>query len=180
MEIKGGRVEEELHKANIPLVIDTYDDIFSDFDPRPFSERALSDDFLLECKKAALDKGEGVELIISMPANLRNINSELKIKKRLKEHFKKYHLKKESELKKIKQEGFTWVIMGIAILIGVIFGSLNISNTLLQSIIVIFEIPSWFLVWEGMSKILIESRKLEPDGLFYHKMASAQITFISI
>ena len=36
---------------DIKIWIDEYDGIFSDFDPRPYSERNMSDDFLNECNK---------------------------------------------------------------------------------------------------------------------------------
>ena len=49
-----------LKKSEISLSLDNYDDIFSDFDPRPFSQRALSDDFLIEAKKASRDKVSGI------------------------------------------------------------------------------------------------------------------------
>jgi len=45
---KDTRENEEMHKkkllqlSEISLIIDTYDDIFSDFDPRPYSQRALA------------------------------------------------------------------------------------------------------------------------------------------
>ena len=35
-------------EGNVSLVLESYNDIFSDFDPRNYSERALSDDFLIE------------------------------------------------------------------------------------------------------------------------------------
>ena len=44
-------IKELLEKTQISLWLDDYADIFSDFDPRPFSQRALSDDFLNEAKK---------------------------------------------------------------------------------------------------------------------------------
>ena len=39
--------EVELREGNISLVLDSYDDLFSDFDPRDYSQKALSDDFLV-------------------------------------------------------------------------------------------------------------------------------------
>src|SRR5690349_704077 len=44
-----------LIKSELSIWLDTYDDIFSDFDPRPLNERALSDDFLSEARKMARD-----------------------------------------------------------------------------------------------------------------------------
>ena len=34
--------QDLLSKGEISILLDTYDDIFSDFDPRPYSQRALS------------------------------------------------------------------------------------------------------------------------------------------
>ena len=34
-----------LELAEISILLDSYDDIFSDFDPSPYSERTLSDDY---------------------------------------------------------------------------------------------------------------------------------------
>ena len=178
-ELKEERLSEELVRSNIPLILNSYEDLFSDFDPRSFAERALSDDFLLECKKAVIDKEEGLELIFAVPRNKRSITDETKIKKRLKDHFRKHHLVKEDEIKTLKKIGWSWVGIGVLILVGVIYGSLTISNTFFQAVIAIFEIPSWFLVWEGLGKVFIDSKKKQPDQEFYHKMASATISFRS-
>ena len=45
MKLKKKAVEEKntaLKEGNISLILDSYDDIFSDFDPRDFSERSLN------------------------------------------------------------------------------------------------------------------------------------------
>ena len=170
---------ELIQQANIPLVLNSYIDIFSSFDPRPFSEKALSDDFLIECKRAARDKDDvGLELILAIPKEKRNIGDEFKIKKRLREHFHKHFLEKEREMLKIKKEGFGWVFLGSFIMVFVLYGLFSFdSNIFLRSLMTLLEIPSWFLIWEGMGKILIDSRKLEPDFHFYKKMASCEIVF---
>ncbi|MBI4652464.1 hypothetical protein HY745_14550 [Candidatus Desantisbacteria bacterium] len=78
-----------LDMVQVSLQIDSYDDIFSDFDPRPFSERTLSDDFLLESKKAFREKESGrFELRFLIPIKERKLESEKIIKKRLTDHFK--------------------------------------------------------------------------------------------
>ena len=85
--------QELLAKSEISLILDTYDDIFSDFDPRPYEERALSDDFLLEAKKASRDKATGtIELIFMMPAGKRDTHKESLIKRRLRDHFRKHYI----------------------------------------------------------------------------------------
>src|SRR3989344_5995509 len=98
--------KELLAKSEISLLLDTYDGIFSDFDPRPYNERALSDDFLLEAKKASRDKATGtIELIFMMPADKMDMHQESLIKKRLRDHFKKHHARIQKEKKGIVKNG---------------------------------------------------------------------------
>jgi hypothetical protein len=169
---------EIFRERNISLILEGYHDIFSDFDPRPFSERAISDDFLLECKRAAIDKAEhGIEIILSVPKTIRNSADESKIKQRLKEHFHKHYLRQEKEINKTRKEGIIWVLIGAAFLSGILYGIIRFQTVILNAFFTILEVPSWFLMWEGMNKILLEPRKEEPEFRFYHKMANAHILF---
>jgi len=167
-----------LKQSNISLILDSYDDIFSSFDARPYSEKALSVDFLAECKNAVRDKGEyEIEMRLLMPKDKRNFKEETTIKKRLKIHFGKHFVEKEQEILKVKKEGFIWVSLGVLLLLGIIFVSFKFPEAVFASFIYILEVPSWFLMWEGMAKILIDARKIEPDFIFYKKMASAVANF---
>jgi len=171
---------EIIKRSNIPLILDSYNDIFSSFDSRPFNEKALSDDFLIECKKAARDKDDnGIELVLAMPKARRNINDEFKIKKRLREHFRKHFIEKEKEISGIKNRGIRWVTFGSLLIFGVVYGLINAENEILQAIWPIFEVPGWFLVWEGMGKIFFDSAKLESDFKFYKKMSNCEVIFRS-
>ena len=167
-----------LKQGNISLILDSYDDIFSSFDARPYSEKALSVDFLAECKNAVRDKGEfEIEMRLLMPKDKRSLKDETTIKKRLKSHFGKHFLEKEKEIVKVKKEGFIWVLLGAVLLLGIIFASFKFSEAFFSSFITLLEVPSWFLMWEGMAKIFLDARKIEPDFLFYKKMASVAINF---
>jgi len=169
---------EEFKHANISLILDSYNDIFSSFDARGFVEKSLSVDFLDECKRAVRDKDDrDLELILSLPKAKRNLNDEFKIKKRLRDHFKKHSAEKEKEMMKIKNEGKAWVAFGGILIFLVVYGLVKLDSILFQSILSIFEVPGWFLVWEGMGKIFKDSRVFEPEHAFYQKMASAHIVF---
>lgn len=180
MEIKEERLKEELQHANVSLILEGYHDIFSSFDPRPYSEKALSDDFLIECKRAARDKDEdGFELILSLPKAKRIFADEVKIRKRLKDHFRKHYIEKEKENSKLKKKGVFWVFLGVIINILVVSGLINFESNLLHTILSIFEVPSWFLMWEGLGKIFIDPYKNEFEYQFYKKMSNVTITFRS-
>ena len=76
----------------ISIWLDSYDDIFSDFDSRPLSERTVSDDFLSEVRKVCDEKSRNkIHLKLSIPESLRNTEDEKIIIKRLHLFFRNSH-----------------------------------------------------------------------------------------
>jgi len=172
MENKDAGIKEE----NISLVLDSYEDIFSDFDPRSYSEKALSHDFLQECKRAAMDKKEGIELRLMVPKVKRNPADEAKIKKRLKSHFQKHFNEKKREISMSRKAGLGWFFLGVVIMI---FATLLYGHEgfLFNLFIIMAEPASWFFFWEGLDKAFIDIRDKRPDYEFYEKMADAETNF---
>ena len=183
MEIKISEAEKIklLKQSEISLILDTYDDIFSDFDPRHYSERALSDDFLLEAKKASRDKKTGIELTFLIPAIQRDIPKENTIKKRLREHFKNHHARLHTEMQKTKKSGLGFAAVGIVIMFLASFILFKYSKNgfLFSFLITLLEPAGWFLFWEGLNLTIFESRKVNPDLIFYEKMTKCGISFNS-
>jgi hypothetical protein len=171
-----------LELASISLILDHYDDIFSDFDPRPFSQRALSDDFLLEAKKASVDKPSGqIELKFMIPTVERNSTTEATIKKRLREHFKRHAEQLLTEYRKFVRQGvqLTSIGIGFMILTAIILYKYPEGNFFANFLIILLEPASWFLFWEGMSQVIFESKEKKPDVEFYEKMSTCEIKFLS-
>ena len=167
--------------AGIPLVLDSYDDIFSDFDARSYSEKALSGDFLLECKKASVDKNDKIRLRLFLPKNKRNLLEEIKIKKRLKEHFNKHFRQKKREITGMKMEGAFWAFMGAVMMVVSAFflgkQDLSFGIHLLTTLV---QPAGWFFLWEGLAKILIAPKEKLPDYYFYKKMSGSEISFANL
>lgn len=161
----------------ISLKLDQLDDIFSDFDIRPYSKRALSVDFIDEIKRASHDKNHGeIELTLHLPEKERNEHQELIIKDRLNAHFKKHHQLIAKEKKRVVRLGLTMVFLGI---ICMILASLALfrdaSGSFGLSFLVVFLEPAaWFLLWEGMDLILFNSKNINRDLEFYRKMTGVQ------
>ncbi len=166
-------------KEEIPLILNSYEDIFSDFDPRTFSQKALSGDFLLECKKASIDKKK-IELKLFIPRKKRNLKEEIKIKRRLKEHFKKHTKEKKKEIRKLKLNGIFWVVLGSVMMIVSAFFFTTPSSFFLHLLATLVQPAGWFFLWEGLAKILITPKEKIPDYLFYKKMANSEISFMNI
>lgn len=177
--------ELTLREGNISLILDSYDDLFSDFDPRPYSQKALSDDFLAECKRSARDKEGVTELRLLVPNNKRKIHEENLIRKRLKEHFRKHFKEEEKEIKKIRRSGLLWFFIGsIILVISTLLYEYKITgNALFQFImnflVIISQPAGWFTFWEGLNRIFVETRKNKQDYDFYKKMSNANIYFLN-
>jgi hypothetical protein len=169
-----------LKKSEISIWLDTYDDIFSDFDPRPFSQRALSDDFINETKKASRDKASGsIQLSFLVPKTLRNTSNESLIRKRLRDHFKKHHQLLHDEIKQQRKKGYLLLMVGIFIMFTSTFLLFEYPNKslVISFLVTLFEPAGWFLFWEGMSEVIFRSTTKKPDLEFYEKMIKCDILF---
>lgn len=165
-------------EGNISLILDSYEDIFSDFDPRPYSDRSLSEDFLAECERAAREKEAGIELRFLVPKSKRKLVDEAKIKKRLKSHFNKHFHIKAKEIRKIKNEGWLWFAIGMIVMFCATF-LYNLEGFFFAFLFILAEPAGWFLAWEGLDKVLMESREKRPKYEFYKKMSSVKIEFLN-
>src|SRR3989344_5643393 len=176
------KTQKMLQQSEISLLLDSYDDIFSDFDPRPYNQRALSQDFLAESQRAARDKASGqIQLKFMILGSRRDAVHEALIKKRLKEHFKKHFEEARAQVNQVIQQGVVFAVIGIVLMFAatlVLFRSPE--TTMLTSFLVIFLEPAgWFFFWEGLNLVIFESKKMRPNLKFYEKMVKSEIVFLS-
>lgn len=169
-----------LERSEVSLWLDTYEDIFSDFDPRPYSERAVSDDFLAESRKAFREKRSGrVELKFLIPEKERQIRTETVIKKRLKEYFQKNSDRQKQETQKAKNVVKTLLTAGLLmLLLSSIISYSNPKIFILYLLITFFDLGGWLSVWFGLEHFIYDIRAKQPESEFYEKMADAEINFI--
>jgi hypothetical protein len=169
-----------LQLSEISLWLDGYDDIFSDFDPRPYSERALSDDFLMESKKAAREKTTGtIDLKFLIPSALRDTKLEEVIRKRLHEHFRKHHRMLENEVRAIRRSGVLTAFLGFGMMmVSTYLRSTESADLISQFMFVVLEPGGWFVTWFGLDQIFYASRQKKPDLEFYSKMSKCEIHFL--
>lgn len=171
------RTVQERETFVISIRLDDYDDVFSDFDIRPYIRRSLSVDFIDEVKRAARDKQEsGVALMLHVPKRKRKESREVIIRERLTAHFRRHYHLLQMERGRIYQIGTVMVILGMLCMVAattIIFN--DPAKSLFLSFLVVFLEPAaWFLLWEGMDQILFVARKKSPDLGFYRKMSHAE------
>lgn len=173
-------ITELPHKNKISLWLSHYNDIFSDFDSRSYTHRALSQDLLDEIERATREAPSGVELRFLIPAAQRNMLHETMIKKRLREHFKRHSLQLETDYKKVRKKGIIMAIIGLLLLAAATFLYQHNGNKWWTSfLIVLFEPAGWFTVWIGLEQVffIYEDGERKLNRLFYQKMAGAEIKF---
>lgn len=172
--------ESLLSKSEVSLLLKDYNDIFSSFDTRHYSERSLSDDFIIEAKRAARDKRGIYELRFLIPKNRRNFEHETTIKKRLREHFRRHFNILGEEVDAIKKKGLVMALLGVAFIFiaSYLYGfekptfAINFFRTLLEP-------AGWFTAWTGMDQLFYTAYEHKTDLDFYKKMSDAEIKFSS-
>mgnify|MGYP000216547842 CR=1 FL=1 len=186
VETKKSAVEEEKKPAAvlnlINIALDTYDDIFSDFDPSPYSTRILSDDFLKEIQKRYSERHKGeFEIRFTIPQAQRNLKTESLIKKRIKDYFSQVLKNTEYELKKKKQKGLLYITIGFSLLALQMYISTYQNNgNFFAKMIEIFLVPAgWYGMFEGIGNLLETPPALESQQRFYTKLKNANYVFIS-
>jgi len=180
------REQQNVLQGNISLVLESYDAIFSDFDPRPYAERMISDDFLTECRRAVHDKPGLEQLRLLIPGRMRKPSEELNIKRRLKEYFKKHARECERDMRAIKRGGILWFLLGSVLLVisTLIFEYKaavpgGVFNFIFDLLYIISQPAGWFICWGGLDKIFISTNPKVADHSFYKKMENAEIYFFN-
>ncbi|UCD15807.1 MAG: hypothetical protein JSV34_01805 [Candidatus Omnitrophota bacterium] len=164
----------------ITIVIDTWDDVFSDFDPRPLSDRTLSEDFISELKKRYRETRKG-DFIVKLyaPFSLKDERSENMVAQRLKKHFRHRFLQRQKDIVRIRAKGVIFVVSGICFLtfLMLITYFKVFSQLAIEMLSIIFMPLGWFGIWEGFSKIVDTSPAFIQEEVLFNKLSRAAYRF---
>ncbi len=165
----------------ISIAIDTWDDIFSDFDPRPLNERDLSEDFIAELKKRyRATRTGGFRVSIYAPVALKDEKAEKTVIQRLKKHFRFWALLRQKQINQIRARGMVFVGFGIIFLASLTIATYYklFSNFVIEMLGIILMPLGWFGIWEGFSKIVDTSPVFLQEELQFEKLSKADYRFI--
>lgn len=167
--------------SEVSMWLDSYSDIFSDFDSRPFQERMLSDDFISEAKKACKEKNSTISAFtLLLPAGIRNEQDEKRIAARLNGYFNHAYRQLHAEASDVKRKGLYFVLAGIALMMVASYVSfLKSEKYFVHILLVLFEPAGWFMLWAGLDHLIYSSQKIKKDLKFYSIMINTHIEFMS-
>jgi hypothetical protein len=166
--------------AEISVWLDTYDDLFSDFDPRPYEERAVSDDFLREAKTFGKEKSAGqFELVLLIPHKLQNTDQETVIIQRLHEFFSANHTQSHKAIAANRRSGAAMTALALLLLLlAAWLRAAHGQSFLMNFFLVVLEPAGWFTIWNGFERLFFVPAQLRSDMDFYEKMSTCVISFI--
>lgn len=171
--------ERLLRLSELSVWLDCYDDIFSDFDPRPYQQRALSDDFLAMARKEILKKTGGeLELTFLLPHGMRDRKTEKLIKERLHGHFTRHAALVRGEITRLRRRGGLMCLASCAMLFFAAYlPELAFPVALTRLLTVLCNPAGWYLVFSGLDQIFAKAAQQRPELLFHEKLAECQISF---
>lgn len=163
----------------IGIWLDDYKDIFSDFDPRPYAERALSDDFINELKKVCNESEFKVKhLNLLMPEKIRETGTEQIIIERIALHIKIHYQNSLKRKRTIRNRSFLMIAIGLLCMtIAAYIHNLQSKEFMYTILIVCFEPAGWFLMWTGLDDLLSITKRKIQEFDFYDKLHSSKINF---
>jgi len=162
----------------VSLWLDSYTDIFSDFDPRPFSERAISDDFIAQVKKMSKDVRKVTVLRLLLPEGTEREEDERVIRKRLPNHFSRMCELLETESRAIRNKGVLMTLAGVTMMIIASYiYYLDLELFAMYLLLVLLEPGGWFLFWNGLDNLFTFSKDRKSDMAFFAKMSTAQVEY---
>jgi len=174
--------EQAENLRDISITLDTYDDIFSDFDPRPYSQREMSEDFLKEISRRYMESKHGrFEVHFTIPSAVRDLKAEALIKKRLRDHFT-FMVKRESDtIQKTKSRGYLYMLIGFLILLADTYFYFYLSyESLFYHLITILLVPAgWYGMFTGIGKVIDEPYDASERKKLHEKFERADFSFIS-
>lgn len=165
--------------GGIVLWIDAYSDIFSDFDPRPYATRIVSDDFIAQVRRASREvshQPNGLRLLV--PEKIRSVQDEVIIRQRLKSFFTETSNGLRETLLTTRRRGAFFALAGFLLSLGASYlKSLSAGGFAITFTITLFEPAGWFLLWAGFDSLVLGLKEKGSEAVFFKRMAGIGIEF---
>ncbi len=174
-----GSRESNSENVEIKIWLDSYNEMFSDFDPRPYAKRTVSDDFIIQVRKVVKDRyRENMTLQLLLPEGARNEQDEQVISKRIHTYCNLIKEQLLEEKGKVMRTGFILTVSGILLMLIASYVSFLKSESFYTHVLLIlFEPAGWFMLWVGLDKIVYYSGSKRKELDFYTHMARTEIIF---
>lgn len=165
--------------TDLNLWLDSYDDIYSDFDSRHYLKRKISEDFLYELRREMKYKGHHAgDLTLLLPQEKRNEASEKIIVNSLGDFFIEQFRFQADKCQSKLRKGILMLSAGMIIML--VNSWINfrfIPSYGIVSLRVLLEPAGWFLIWAAFDFLFYDFATLKAERNFYKQLSETHIYF---
>jgi hypothetical protein len=163
----------------VKLWLDSYNDIYSNFDSRHYLKRRISEDFLdelrNELKNEQLNKGN---IILLLPQQERDEPSEKIIANSIITHFNKQYNFHKNKCQYKLNKGILLFISGFIIMLLNAWFSFHYKESFTSIFLrILLEPAGWFLLWAAFDFLFYDYAKLKTIRNFYKQLSKAKVFF---
>lgn len=165
--------------AELNLWLDSYDDIYSDFDSRNYLKRRISEDFLHELRtEMKYKKNHAGEMVLLLPQERRDETSEKIIADSLTDFFTTQFRFFLDKCRTKMNRGLLLLVTGIVIMLLNSWMSFHGAASFpLVSLKVLLEPAGWFLLWAALDFLFYDFAELKKERNFYKELCEMHIHF---
>jgi hypothetical protein len=186
-ETESQKAEEKPHPAHSAkrfaetIYIDSYEDIFSDFDYGPYEARRVSEDFLHEIETRLKYARSGkIELYLVLPDGERDKEVESRARRRLRQVFAAKAHAAEVHLREYRKSGVFYFIIGSIFLVGAWVLTTVLTgphNFIYNATGVILTPAGWFWGVKGLERLFDVPAEVGKRRILYTLLSEATISF---
>jgi len=179
--VAGSLFIKEFPMTELNLWLDSYDDIYSDFDSRHYHKRRISEDFLYELEREMKYKEDKANrLMLLLPNQKRDEAVENSISASLSGFFQKQFLLQRDKYRRQLKKGLMFLSGGVLVMLGNTWMNYRFGSTLTFSIIslkVLLEPAGWFLLWTALDSLFYDLNILKKEKILFQSLSEIQIRF---
>ena len=166
--------------ADLNLWLDSYNDIYSDFDNRNYSRRRISDDFLHELRMELKNGVDSSDMLLLLPHHERLEEQEKHIAASLHNLFDSRYRTHEHQCRK-KKKNILWLFLGgiTVILINSWMSYTARASFFVTGLRVLLEPAGWFMIWAAFDFLFYDFPELKKEREFYKTLSKMRIQFKS-
>ena len=162
----------------IEIALDSYSDIFNDFDPSPFKRRDLNPDLFNYLEDCSTDIPLKYPIIIqfNIPKGMHLSSQEQRIKDGFKTYYSYLQFTEQNKYKTLFIQSIrNSLVAFLLLLIGL---TLEFhSNIIISALSNVIIIGGWVFIWQAISLMVFERNKYKYKILNYKRISDAPVIF---
>ena len=167
--------------AELNLWLDSYDDIYSDFDSRHYLKRRISEDFLYELRtEMKYNEHHAGDMVLLLPQQQRDETAEKIIANSLTDFFARQFRFHHDKCRKKLNKGILLFVAGVTIMLLNSWVSYHSGESFpIIFLKVLLEPAGWFLLWAALDFLFYDFTELKKERNFYKDLNEMHVHFKS-